>query len=102
MNITEPLGYLEFMGLQRDAGLIITDSGGIQEESTYFGVPCLTLRENTERPITIKSGTNKLINAKNIFNTIESKQYNNNNYIPKFWDGKSSNRIAKVLEKNYN
>jgi len=99
LNITEPLGYLEFMGLQRDAGLIITDSGGIQEESTYFGVPCLTLRENTERPITIKSGTNKLINAKNIFNTIESKQYNNNNYIPKFWDGKSSKRIAKVLEK---
>ena len=60
-DFTEPVGYLDFMKLQMNARFILTDSGGIQEESTYFGVPCLTLRENTERPITITEGTNRLV-----------------------------------------
>ena len=59
--ITKPVGYLEFMGLQKNANFIITDSGGVQEESTYFGIPCFTMRENTKRPITITEGTNILV-----------------------------------------
>src|SRR5262249_46371054 len=59
--VTEPLGYLDFMKLLADARLVLTDSGGIQEETTVLGVPCLTLRNNTERPITIEQGTNRLV-----------------------------------------
>ena len=98
--MTDPLGYLEFMGLQRDASAVITDSGGIQEESTFLGVPCLTVRDNTERPITIDQGTNRLIGTEYlnlpgavreaIVEKIEPK-------VPKLWDGKSSQRIANVL-----
>jgi UDP-N-acetylglucosamine 2-epimerase (non-hydrolysing) len=58
--MVEPLGYLDFLALQPRAALVITDSGGIQEETTYLGVPCLTMRANTERPITIEEGTNRL------------------------------------------
>src|SRR5580658_2309572 len=61
LRTIEPLGYLEFLALQKHAAVVITDSGGIQEETTYLGTPCLTLRENTERPITITHGTNLLI-----------------------------------------
>tara|TARA_B100000315_G_scaffold75325_1_gene68930 strand:+ start:233 stop:1309 length:1077 start_codon:yes stop_codon:yes gene_type:complete len=96
----DPLGYLEFMGLQRDAVTVITDSGGIQEESTFLGVPCLTVRDNTERPITIDQGTNRLVGTEYsnlpgavreaIVEKIEPK-------VPKLWDGKSSQRIASVL-----
>ena len=59
--LTEPLGYLDFLALQADAALVLTDSGGIQEETTALGVPCLTLRETTERPITVTEGTNQLV-----------------------------------------
>ena len=58
--MTEPLGYTDFMSLVSNARLVITDSGGIQEETTYLGIPCLTMRENTERPITVTQGTNRL------------------------------------------
>ena len=60
-SLTEPLGYLDFMKLLADARLVLTDSGGIQEETTVLGVPCLTLRENTERPVTVEQGTNHLV-----------------------------------------
>ena len=59
--LTEPLGYLDFLSLLADAGAVLTDSGGIQEETTYLGVPCFTLRDNTERPVTIRAGTNTLL-----------------------------------------
>ena len=59
--LIEPLGYLDFLGLMKNAKAVITDSGGIQEETTWLGVPCITVRENTERPITISMGTNQLI-----------------------------------------
>jgi UDP-N-acetylglucosamine 2-epimerase (non-hydrolysing) len=99
--LTEPLGYLEFLGLQRHAKLIITDSGGIQEESTYLGVPCLTVRENTERPVTVTVGTNILVgqNMQRLCNEThailggKAKQGS----IPPLWDGKASERIANIL-----
>ena len=96
---TDPIGYLEFMGLQKNAKFIITDSGGVQEESTYFGVPCFTLRENTERPVTITKGTNQLVDP--TVSYIELLSYMikpQNGKIPQFWDGKSSDRIAQIIK----
>lgn len=101
--ITEPLGYFDFLKLEKKAKLILTDSGGVQEESTYFGVPCLTLRENTERPITITEGTNQLVglNVESIVNSsleiIEGKVKKGK--IPKYWDGKTAQRVVKVLDE---
>ena len=60
VHVSEPINYIRFMGLVREASLVITDSGGIQEETTYLDIPCITLRENTERPITVSEGTNRL------------------------------------------
>ena len=100
---TDPLGYLDFLKLEMNAKFILTDSGGIQEESTYFGVPCLTLRENTERPITITEGTNQLVdlNVESIVNSareiIEGKVKKGK--IPKYWDGKTAERIVRVLDE---
>ena len=100
---TDPLGYLDFLKLEINAKFILTDSGGIQEESTYFGVPCLTLRENTERPITITEGTNQLVdlNVESIVNSsleiIEGKVKKGT--IPKYWDGKTAERIVRVLDE---
>ncbi len=98
--IIDPLGYLEFMGLQRDAAAVITDSGGIQEESTFLGVPCLTVRDNTERPITIEQGTNRLVGTEysNIPEIVrEAIVEKSVPRVPELWDGKSSERIARVL-----
>ncbi|MDD3819179.1 MAG: UDP-N-acetylglucosamine 2-epimerase (non-hydrolyzing) [Actinomycetota bacterium] len=100
---TEPLGYLDFLKLEMNAKFILTDSGGIQEESTYFGVPCLTLRENTERPITITEGTNHLVdlNVESIVNSAREIIEGNvkKGKIPKYWDGKTAERIVKVLDE---
>jgi len=98
--MTDPLGYLEFMGLQRDASAVITDSGGIQEESTFLGVPCLTVRDNTERPITIEQGTNRLVGIEysNILEVMKEAIIEQSKpKIPELWDGKSSERIVNVL-----
>jgi len=100
---TDPLGYLDFLKLEMNAKFILTDSGGIQEESTYFGVPCLTLRENTERPITITEGTNHLVdlNVESIVNSAREIIEGNvkQGKIPKYWDGKTASRIVKVLDE---
>tara|TARA_B100001123_G_C15191627_1_gene979619 strand:+ start:140 stop:1237 length:1098 start_codon:yes stop_codon:yes gene_type:complete len=105
IKLIEPLGYIDFMCLQKNARVVITDSGGIQEESTFFGVPCITVRENTERPITISKGSNKLIGTKyeKIPKEVEIIMNNKNNKysIPTLWDGKSADRISKVLETYY-
>lgn len=103
--LIEPLGYLDFLSLVYRGKLVITDSGGIQEETTYLGVPCLTLRSNTERPITISEGTNTLIGdnyelLETMIDKILAKKYKQGN-IPKNWDGKSSERIAKIIMKKY-
>jgi len=101
--ITDPLGYFDFLKLEKNAKLILTDSGGVQEESTYFRVPCLTLRENTERPITITEGTNQLVdlNVTSIvtksLEIIEGKVKQGK--IPEYWDGKTAERVVTVLDK---
>ncbi len=101
--ITEPLGYLDFLKLTSSAKYILTDSGGIQEESTVLKIPCLTLRENTERPVTYEVGTNTIcgLNEKLILSNIkkiESGKYKRGK-IPEKWDGKSADRIVKILLK---
>jgi len=96
---TEPLGYLDFLDLELNARFVITDSGGIQEETTWLGVPCLTLRKNTERPITLTHGTNALIEPSGLSSAVEhilSKTRPTAAAI-EFWDGAAAQRILKVL-----
>ncbi len=102
IKLIEPLGYLDFMRLYSGAKLVLTDSGGLQEETTALGIPCLTLRENTERPITIEMGTNILVgtNAEKIKQTAFEILENNNKKdakIPPLWDGKTAERICDAL-----
>ena len=103
IRVLDALPYLEFLHLMRDSKVIFTDSGGIQEESTILKVPCYTLRNNTERPITISQGTNHLVgNKKNeILKSFKENQFiiNPNYKIPYGWDGKASNRILDILDK---
>ena len=101
--ITPPLGYLDFLKLQKESAVTLTDSGGVQEETTYLGAPCLTLRPNTERPITISHGTNHLLGL-NPKSAIEhARRFLKNPKIetrrPPMWDGKTSGRIADVIER---
>lgn len=103
--ITEPLGYLDFLELIKNSKFILTDSGGIQEETTFLKIPCLTLRENTERPVTLSEGTNILcgLNEDKIYNEItkiESGKIKKGK-IPKFWDGKAAYRIVHTLVNNH-
>ena len=101
--ISEPVGYLEFINLIFNAKFILTDSGGIQEEASVLGIPILTLRENTERPITVNKGTNEIIGrdlelAKKYINQILLDKFKNGKEIDK-WDGKTANRIVSVIIK---
>lgn len=98
-----PLGYMEFIGLMQGARLVITDSGGLQEEATVLGVPCLTCRENTERPITITQGTNQLIGTNpstltSAVTTTLSQPRLKEWAVPELWDGKAAQRIVGTLE----
>jgi UDP-N-acetylglucosamine 2-epimerase (non-hydrolysing) len=103
LQLVEPLGYLEFLDLMIHARVVLTDSGGIQEETTILGVPCLTLRENTERPITITAGTNTLVGSdpQRIVAEVgrilagEGKA----GRVPELWDGHAAERIVAVLRK---
>ena len=97
----EPASYLTFLALQKNATLVITDSGGIQEETTFLGVPCLTMRENTERPVTVTIGTNQLVGRdftrlKTEFRKILSGEAKRGS-LPPLWDGHAADRIAAVL-----
>jgi len=96
-----PMGYLEMLGLMRDAKVVLTDSGGLQEETTALGVACITLRENTERPITITDATNVLVGSKpqDIYDAFRDVIDNGgkSGTIPKFWDGRAAERIHKTL-----
>ena len=102
LKITLPLGYLEFLSLLSQASLVLTDSGGIQEETTVLGVPCLTLRENTERPITLEEGTNTLVGVQpqKILQGVDQILSAELRCAerPKLWDGKAAERIVRVLE----
>ena len=96
LKICAPLNYSSFLLQIINCRFVITDSGGIQEETSYLGIPCLTLRKNTERPITISQGTNQLVNLKAIVNKIE-KIKRKKVKIDK-WDGKTSERILKIIK----
>ncbi len=101
--LLDPLGYLEFLALQRQATLVITDSGGVQEESTYLRVPCLTARENTERPMTVEVGTNVLVGQdmgrlRAEVDCILAGTFKTGS-IPQLWDGRAGERIADVIER---
>jgi UDP-N-acetylglucosamine 2-epimerase (non-hydrolysing) len=100
---TEPLGYLDFMKLLSQARLVLTDSGGVQEETTFLGVPCLTMRENTERPVTVTEGTNRLVGldpdrivAEGLRALAEGKRAGR---VPQLWDGRAAERILDVLTR---
>ena len=96
-----PLPYKSFLSLWKEASLVLTDSGGVQEETTALGIPCFTIRENTERPVTIEEGTNTLVGttkdgilgAYEVFKNGGGKK----GRIPEFWDGKAAERIVKIL-----
>jgi UDP-N-acetylglucosamine 2-epimerase (non-hydrolysing) len=106
LRLLEPLPYLEFLALQRHAALVITDSGGIQEETTFLGIPCLTVRENTERPITIARGTNQLVGRdldrlrtaveEILKNDSGTRREPDRNRVP-LWDGHAAERIAEII-----
>lgn len=101
LQLMEPLGYLEFLSLQRYAAVVITDSGGIQEETTYLGVPCLTVRENTERPITVELGTNVLVGRDMVKLKTEAQKIlageGKKGSVPPLWDGSAGRRVAERL-----
>lgn len=101
LHLTDPVGYLEFLALQSHARLVITDSGGIQEETTFLGVPCLTVRENTERPITVTLGTNILVGQD--MHRLRTEVHRvlrrevKPGQIPPLWDGQAGERIAAIV-----
>jgi UDP-N-acetylglucosamine 2-epimerase (non-hydrolysing) len=99
LRIVEPVRYRQFITLEKNARFVLTDSGGIQEETTFLGLPCLTLRPNTERPITVTQGTNELVDL----GTIEDKTQMilsgrwKTGRVPPLWDGRTAERIARVI-----
>lgn len=101
MHILDPLSYIDFLALQRLAKFVITDSGGIQEETTYLGVPCLTVRENTERPVTVTFGTNILVGRdmnrlrREVARILAGDQ--KRGQVPPLWDGRAAERIAQAV-----
>jgi UDP-N-acetylglucosamine 2-epimerase (non-hydrolysing) len=102
VTLTDPVGYLDFLSLEADAGAVLTDSGGIQEESTYLGVPCFTLRDNTERPVTVRAGTNTLLGLAprriaEIPDLLE-RSPSGRPQAPDKWDGNAAVRVADILE----
>jgi UDP-N-acetylglucosamine 2-epimerase (non-hydrolysing) len=103
LSLLEPMPYIEFLSLESHAQFVITDSGGIQEETTYLGVPCLTMRSNTERPVTVTAGTNILVGddrlklVAEVRNILEGKA--KKGVIPPLWDGHSGERIADILQR---
>lgn len=102
LHLLEPLGYRDFLYLWKDASLVLTDSGGLQEETTALGVPCLTLRANTERPVTVEMGSNQLVGNQHDSIVFHAKEVLNGgdteNAIPDLWDGSASARILDSLQ----
>jgi UDP-N-acetylglucosamine 2-epimerase (non-hydrolysing) len=103
LRLIEPLGYIDFLRLYRGANFVVTDSGGLQEETTALGIPCLTIRENTERPITVEMGTNQVVGTdpeklkKAAFDLLEDQTRDRGKKIPPLWDGKAAVRICDAL-----
>jgi UDP-N-acetylglucosamine 2-epimerase (non-hydrolysing) len=103
LRLVEPLGYLEFLRLMEAAAVVITDSGGIQEETTYLGVPCITLRSTTERPVTVTAGTNELMDLvpeRVVARVAElARGGSPNGTLPPLWDGEAAERVVGVLAR---
>ena len=104
-KVIEPVGYIDFLNLMMNSKCVLTDSGGIQEETTVLRIPCLTLRDNTERPVTINDGTNTLVGSDTdkiitLIRKILRGTYKKGK-IPKYWDGNTSKRIIKILAKHF-
>jgi UDP-N-acetylglucosamine 2-epimerase (non-hydrolysing) len=100
LHVCDPLGYLEFMALMAGASLVLSDSGGIQEETTILGIPCLTLRDNTERPVTVSMGTNRLVGSDPdliVRSAVDALTEPRRGDVPPLWDGKAGLRIAQIL-----
>lgn len=99
LKLLEPMGYRQFAILMRNSRFVLTDSGGIQEETTFMGIPCLTLRPNTERPVTITEGTNELVTLATIPGKVREILGGNwkKGQVPFFWDGKTASRIVEVF-----
>ncbi len=102
LKIVDPLGYVDFLSLVRGAALVVTDSGGVQEETTMLGVPCLTVRPNTERPITVTHGTNRLVTPASLpaaaSKALADGAATPSGELPPLWDGAAGPRIARVIE----
>jgi len=101
VTLTEPVSYLEFLSLEADARAVLTDSGGVQEETTYLGIPCFTLRDNTERPVTVRAGTNTLLGLEpvridDIMPALAQPQAWTG--APPLWDGRAAERVAEALQ----
>jgi len=101
LHLTDPLGYLDFLKLMSNAKVVLTDSGGIQEETTILQIPCLTLRENTERPVTAKLGTNQIVGTDPATIVQAYRRAMNADWrepvIPPLWDGRAAERIVETL-----
>jgi UDP-N-acetylglucosamine 2-epimerase (non-hydrolysing) len=101
LRLTDPLGYLDFIAVQKHATLVVTDSGGIQEETTFLGVPCLTVRSNTERPITVSMGTNTIVGTDLTCMVKEAGRIcdglGKTGRVPPLWDGRAGERIADIV-----
>jgi UDP-N-acetylglucosamine 2-epimerase (non-hydrolysing) len=101
IELTPPLSYMDFLSLWRDARIVLTDSGGLQEETTALGVPCITIRDNTERPITVEEGTNVLAGTNPDRIVMEAMKANSRDRKvgrqPEFWDGRAAERIIEIL-----
>lgn len=105
LHLIDPIGYLDFLKLQSSAKVVLTDSGGIQEETTVLKIPCITLRENTERPATVEIGSNQIVgtDTKKIVNAFRIVMNGNfrESRIPPLWDGKAAERILGVIEEKF-
>ena len=95
LKLVNPLGYIDFMSLVSSASYVISDSGGIQEETTYLGIPCFTLRDSTERPITVTMGSNQLVSPENLLEKVAQLK---KGAVPPLWDGKTAERIMQCIK----